>query len=244
MQLLYLTPVFKTNLNDMRKILFMIMLIGTYGLVQAQESEVRSVGSFNGIKAAEGIDVYLKKGSKESVRVEVSGDTELSNVVTEVAGSYLKIHFRENRIFKKANAKVFVTYVGIDKISASSAANVYSDGVLKSNDLEIGTSSAASVEINVEVNTLSVSVSSAGNVELEGKAKSAQYETSSAGEIDAYDLEVERVVVEASSAGSVKLSVVNDLVANASSGGSIRYRGNPAKSVTNSSSGGSVKKSY
>jgi hypothetical protein len=51
------------------------------------------------------------------------------------------------------------------------------------------------------------------------------------------------VTVETSSAGSVKVNVADALVANASSGGSIRYRGNPSKSITNSSSGGSVKKS-
>jgi hypothetical protein len=49
--------------------------------------------------------------------------------------------------------------------------------------------------------------------------------------------------VEASSAGSVKVSASEELDAHASSGGSIRYRGNPDKSVTNSSSGGSVRKS-
>jgi hypothetical protein len=41
----------------------------------------------------------------------------------------------------------------------------------------------------------------------------------------------------------MKVSVQSSFVANASSGGSIRYRGNPGKSITNSSSGGSVKKS-
>jgi hypothetical protein len=41
----------------------------------------------------------------------------------------------------------------------------------------------------------------------------------------------------------VKVSVVSELIAHASSGGSIRFRGNPNKSITDSSSGGSVKKS-
>jgi hypothetical protein len=67
-------------------------------------------------------------------------------------------------------------------------------------------------------------------------------EASSAGEIDAYDLEAENVDAEASSAGSIKVNVTKNLTAHASSGGGIRYRGNPDKSITDSSSGGSVKK--
>ena len=68
-------------------------------------------------------------------------------------------------------------------------------------------------------------------------------DASSAGQIDAYDLEAQKVTAEASSAGSLKINVINELVARASSGGNIRYHGNPDKFITDSSSGGSVKKS-
>jgi hypothetical protein len=73
--------------------------------------------------------------------------------------------------------------------------------------------------------------------------KNATFDTGSAGEIDAYDLECETVNAEASSGGSVKVNVTKSLTAHATSGGSIKYRGNPDKSITDSSSGGSVKKS-
>lgn len=207
-----------------------------------QDSEVRSVGEFSGIKSSEGIDVYLKKGSKESVKVEVLG-TSLSNVLTEVSGSFLKIHMRENRYRGSVNVKVYVTYVSIDKISASSASNVYTQNPIRSNQLAISASSAATVDIAVEVGSIDVSTSSAAEVELEGKAKKASYEASSAGEIDADDLNAENVKASASSAGSIRLSVSKDFDGRASSGASIRYRGNPSRSNTDASSGGSVRKS-
>ena len=80
----------------MKKLIAIVLFFGVSVLAFGQESEVRSVGDFSGIKSSEGIDVYLKKGTKESVRVEVSG-TSLSNVLTEVSGDFLKIHMRENR---------------------------------------------------------------------------------------------------------------------------------------------------
>ncbi len=97
--------------------------------------------------------------------------------------------------------------------------------------------------MSIEAGNAEVSASSAGEIELQGHVKSLAIDASSAGEIDAYDLEAQNVTAETSSAGTVKLQVTGSFVANASSGGSIRYRGNPGKSVTNSSSGGSVKKS-
>ena len=59
----------------------------------------------------------------------------------------------------------------------------------------------------------------------------------------AYDLEAEEVLAKANSAGSVKVFATKLIDAKANSGGSIRYRGNPAKEYTSSNSGGSVRKS-
>ncbi|CAN5237336.1 hypothetical protein BH09BAC3_BH09BAC3_23890 [soil metagenome] len=207
--------------------------------VMGQQSEMRSIGTFRGVKSAEAIDVYLKKGEKESVKVV--SDRRLSDVITEISGSYLKIHIRDDISSRNSKGvKVYVTYVEIDKISASSASNVFSDGVIKGGVIEIHASSAANIEVNLDVTSVDVHVSSAGDVVLEGKAKTINAEVSSAGEVDAYNLLTESGEASASTGGSVKISVSTGLEAHASSGGSIRYRGNPTKTNTNSSSGGSV----
>lgn len=217
-------------------------IIITYSSALCQQSETRSIGSFSGVKVTEGIDVFLKKGNRESLRVEVSG-TKLENIITEVSGSYLRVHMRDTDHRGSIVAKVYVTYVKIDKLSASSAGSIFSEGTLEADDMEISASSAGSIEVAIHAGSVEVSVSSAAQIELQGKTKTLDINASSAGQIDAYDLQAEKVSAEASSAGSLKISVSEDLRANASSGGSIRYHGNPNKSITDSSSGGSVKKS-
>lgn len=229
------------RMKNMRKLTITIALLAFSMMVLAQQSEVRQLSSFNGIKAAEAVDVYLKKGDKESVRVEVTG-TSLDNVITEVAGSYLRIHMREGN-YRNRNVKAYVTYVSLDKISASSASNVFSDGPIKANQMDVSVSSAATVELQLDAGDVTADASSAGDVVLEGKARSLEAEASSAGDIDAYRLECEVVDARASSAGSIKVNATKELTARASSGGDVRYRGNPIKTNTDSSSGGSVKKS-
>lgn len=233
--------VFRSNRINMENFLALIAVVLSCSISLAQETETRKVGAFSGVKAAEGIDVFLKKGDKEQVKVEVSG-TDPSNIITEISGSYLKIHRKDGR-YRNVEAKVYVTYVHVDKLSASSAGSIYSDGTIEARDMEISASSAGSVEVTVDAASAEVSSSSAGDVELKGTIRKLTVEASSAGEIDAYDLEAEAVEAEASSGASVKVSVSQSLTAEASSGGSIRYRGNPDKSITNSSSGGSVRKS-
>lgn len=225
----------------MKRISALIVVVFSFFTVAAQQTETRELGAFTGVKAAEGIDVYLKRGDKEGVKVEVTG-TEPSNVITEISGSYLKVHMKDGR-YRNVDAKVYVTYVTLDKLSASSAGSIYSEGTIEARSLDVNASSAGSIEITIQATSAAVSSSSAGDIELKGRVRNINLEASSAGEIDGYDLEADQVEALASSGGSVKINVQESLKAHASSGGSVRYRGNPDRSNTNSSSGGSVKKS-
>ena len=223
----------------MKKLLTLILLISTFS-GEAQKSQNREVGSFTGVKVAQGIDLYLKKGDRVAVRLEVTG-TDPENVITETAGGYLKIHMASGS-YRSRTVKVYVTYVELDKITASSASNVISEGVIKTRNLSLSASSAASIEVEVEAASVSVNASSAADVELRGSTTQLTVDVSSSGEVNAYDLLAESVTVQASSAGSAKVNVASELTAKASSAGSVRYRGNPSRSNINSSSGGSVKK--
>lgn len=224
------------------KSLLVAAIVLVNGVVSvAQQSEVRTVSSFGGVKAAEGIDVYLKKGSKEELKVEATG-IKLSNVITEVSGDYLKIHLAEG-VYRDRTVKVYVTYVSVNSLNASSGANLYHEGILKSEKLELRASSGGNIELKMESNSVKAGASSAGEIVLEGKTKTVDLDASSGGEVDAYNLTSTNAIAEASSGGDVKLSVAQSLEAKASSGGSIRYRGNPERSNTHASSGGSVRKS-
>jgi hypothetical protein len=233
--------VFGSKFNNMKKSLFITFLTVLSFSGFSQQIETRQVGSFRGVKSSQAIDVYLKKGDKEEVKVEVTGG-KLSDVLTEVSGTSLRIHMRDGS-YRRVNVKVYVTYINMEKISASSASNIFSEGRIKATSMTINASSAGSVEVGLEAESVLADASSAGNIQLEGKSKHVEAEASSAGDVDAYNLESEIVSAQASSGGSVKISVSKELDGHASSGGSIKYRGNPSKTNTGSSSGGSVKKS-
>lgn len=224
----------------MKKLLMPILFLGLSLHTQAQQTVTRNVGPFTGVKAAEGIDVYLKKGSKESVRVETEGINP-DQVVTEVSGNYLKIHMRDGRR-GKIEVKVYVDYVSLEKLFVSSAATLFAEGTIHAKNMDISASSAGEIKVTIEAESVHINASSAGEIQVKGKAGLLSADASSAGEVDAYDLQAETVSAQGSSAGSVQVHVTQSLTAQASSGGSVRYRGSPDKSITNSSSGGSVKK--
>lgn len=227
----------------MNKIYQTALLLCAFALAHtsllAQEVENRSVGSFEGVKVGQAIDLYLTAGSNHAVRVEVE-DGDLNDIETNVSGNTLKIGMKDGN--HRSRVRVYVTYISLKMISASSASNVYTENLLKSSSLNVNVSSAASAELEVETEDIEIQVSSSGDIELSGSAQNAELYASSAGDIDAYDLNVGVLKARASSAGSIRAQAEKGIDAHASSGGSIRWRGNPSNSRTDSSSGGSVRK--
>jgi hypothetical protein len=224
------------------KRLLIILLVTITGSVYAQKTEIRTVGSFSGVKAQAATDIYLKKGTKESVRVVVSGNIELANVLTEVTSGTLKVSL-DHGSYNSVDVKVYVTYVDIEKLMVSSAATIFSENIIKCTKLSLSATSSGTIDIQAEVDQLEASAGTAGEIELKGKAETAVIEAVSAGEVDAYEMVVNTVKVKASTAGSAKVNVVKEIEAKAYTGADIRFRGNPEKSNTSSSTGGSVKKS-
>ncbi|MCP4458037.1 MAG: DUF2807 domain-containing protein [Cytophagales bacterium] len=243
----------------MKKIVIIAIVLFTGLTAQAQKEETRNLSSFSEISAQEGIDVFIKSGSKEEARIEASG-LDMDEVLTEVSNGKLKIHLEGNN-HRNTNVSVWVTYKSIKAVSVSSAASLRGEDdvnasgdfrikvssagdlelTLKAGDLDIEVSSAGDANLNVDVSTIDASVSSAGDVEIEGSANTQDINVSSSGDYDGYDVESEEAEVSASSGGSARVNVSEQLNARASSGGSIRYKGNPRMDVS-SSSGGSIRK--
>ena len=219
-----------------------MLLIAVTGSAYAQKTENRNVGPFSGVKSQVGIDVYLKKGTKESVQVVISGKIEQKNVVTEVSGGMLTVSVDKGN-YNSVEIKVYVTFVEITKLMVNSGGNIFSEDVIKTSKLSLSATSAGTIEIQAEVDQLEANAGSAGEIEVKGKAGTAVIEAGSAGEVDAYELVANTVKVKAVTGASAKVNVVKEIEAKAATGADIRFRGNPERSNTSSSTGGSVKKS-
>lgn len=200
--------------------------------------EVRNVGGFDGIKASRGINVYITQG--DETKVLVRADENLLDVIeTEVNGGVLTV--RSTGIVRDAESfKVFVTVPKTELIEASSGSNVYSEGEIKSDNLELSTSSGANMTLKLDVGDLSASSSSGANMSLDGIVEDMEASVSSGANIKAGDLKAKNAEMKASSGGNIWISAHKGLKASASSGGNIFYSGEPSEMDINTSSGGNV----
>jgi len=205
-------------------------------------SQVRQVTGYSRIDVSEGIKVNLTLGGKEFVEVFADEDL-IDEVITEVHGTTLSIHMSHNvHNMRNRNVEVNVTAKKVEGIDASSGSSVISQGLIESDNLELSVSSGAHLKVAFKAQTASCDASSGANAELKGAVKNFSADASSGAGIDADDLKTSTVKADVSSGAHIGIDVSDELNAEASSGGSIRYSGAPKMVDIEKSSGGSVKK--
>jgi len=219
--------------------------IGDFGFGQIQgngnvQKEVRPVGDFSQVSGAAGMDVYLTEGTEN--RVEVEADENLLEIIeTQVINGRLRIRAEKNIGRAKAK-KVHVTYVALDRIEASSGADVIGNSVIRSEVLNLDASSGADLELEVFSKEVFAETSSGSDMKLSGKAESLSAKASSGSDLNAKELLVANCNADASSGADITINVKDRLDAEASSGGDIHYYGDPAAVSNRGSSTGGVHK--
>lgn len=203
-------------------------------------TEERTVKSFDGVSASAGIDVVIMQGEKEFLEVEAD-ENLLEYIITEVKSGVLKVHWKPNtnvRSYKKV--LIHVTCKDLNLVKASSGADIYSKGMIKTNEMTISASSAADIKLSVEGEMITCKASSGADIRLTGKTQFLKAGCSSGADIKAADMEAEVVEAKASSGADIKVTVTKELTASASSGADITYYGNPPVKNVRSSSGGDI----
>lgn len=226
------------------KTIFAILTLSLVACISdAQETtQVRNVTNFSGIDVSEGIKVELTYGNKEFV--EVSADKEyIDKVMTELNGDELDIYIKGNN-WKgwKKHILVKVTAKTIKSIDVSSGASLTTQNLLESETLKMSASSGANMKVAFKAPNVKCSASSGASASLKGAAKFLNTQASSGAGIDAMDVVAMQVNADVSSGAHIKVHAEKELEADASSGGSLKYSGNPKMVDIDKSSGGSVRK--
>lgn len=180
---------------------------------------------FKAISVSHGIDVFIT--TNESISVEVEADDNIIDLIkTEVENGELKIYFSKQVWHSKAR-KVYVSVPVIEEISVSSGASIKLENSIITEKFVLKASSGSDIIANVGVTDLSCSASSGADVIISGIAKNFDVEASSGSTVNADELEAEYVDARASSGADISAFVLNSIIIKKSSGGDIKYKGNP-----------------
>lgn len=221
-----------------------LILFFVASLAFAQEKETRSLDKFNELRVAEGIELIAKKGTTNSIELEVDR-IDMDRVITEVRGDRLTVQLKRNTFSNRNRGrkiKAYLTYTeDMEAIVASTAAEIVFEDMIKSERLKVSASTSGQVEAKVQVKYLDTSATTSGRIELTGDADEVEATASTGGTIYAYDVEASEVYAKANTGADVRVNAQDRLRASANTGGTVSYRGKP-KTDTRSNTGGSIRR--
>jgi len=203
------------------------------------------IKGFHGIHVTNAIDLYLSQSDEEVVAVSAADPKWRDRIRTEVIGGILHIYL-DNRGFiwnggKKMRA--YISFTHLDVLNASGASDVYVDGVISGDNLEIKLTGASDFKGAIKVGSLKLDASGASDAQITGSvAGMTTIQAHGASDLKGYDLVTDNCDAHVSGASDVRITVNKELNAHASGASSIYYKGEAVIRDLHSSGASSVNK--
>ncbi|MCI5082654.1 MAG: DUF2807 domain-containing protein [Saprospiraceae bacterium] len=214
-----------------------LLLLFGYSQNYAQQT----LETFDKISAIGDVEVILTQGETESIELEVEGMSK-EDVSVEVEGGALKIRILKALLYKDVEATAYVTYTNLRAIRASAGARIECKSVVEGDQIEFRASSGSWINAEVKANVVETVSTEGGILRLNGSATSQNTTVSTGGQCECEEMETKRAYIKANTGGLARIFVTESLEANANTGGSVRYRGEPQKIETKELISGGVEK--
>lgn len=202
----------------------------------------RPVSGFTGLSVSSGIDVYLSQGGSEKLTLEAKNVDE-DRVISEVKNGTLRLYidrkgFSGWSFGRSSYVKAYLTFRQLNNLQASGGADVFGQGRLSFNDLNLEASGGSDVKLDLRADELNVSASGGADALLQGTARMLNANGSGGADLDARKLTVDVCNANSSGGSDVYVNASKELTMKASGGSDIYYSGS-ARVLSKSESGGS-----
>lgn len=222
-------------------VLFLFLSGATLGFSQKNgEKDVENVAvkDFTKIRIGIAAKVFIRQADSFSCRIE--GKQRHIDAIEAIADNgtlRVRRHDKRDWFDEIERVTIFITAPNFEEIEFSGAGQLVADNKLTGKKLNLEVSGAGSAELeSIDYQHVDIELSGVGNISIGGKAVSARMEMSGTGNIDAFDLFVDSVRCETSGVGNINCFANEELNANVSGIGGVRYKGTP-KNLRKSVSG-------
>ena len=203
------------------------------------DEQKRNVSSFNGLAASGSIDVYIKIGGRESLRLE--GDAEaINDIETVVEKGILKIRHKKGIskwLWNSRKVNVYITAKNLSSINLSGSGDIEVSDLLEEVRVDAVVSGSGSLKLTALARIFNASISGSGSITAAGKAETTNISISGSGEFQGKKFRSKTVTAGISGSGEATVFADKTLNAKISGSGDIFYDGNPTVNAQKSGSG-------
>jgi hypothetical protein len=214
--------------------------------IYAQNTEeTRNVSNFKGIRISSGIDLYIKQGSVESVKI-VGDKDKMGKVVTEKEGDVLKIYAGSKKGWfnfdfdwsSKKTIKAYVTVKNLNSISATGGSDVFSEGKLDLIKLDIKATGGSDVKLDLDTDELTCETTGGSDVTLSGTATVFKASATGGSDLKANNLRTNFCSISSTGGSDAHVWAEKEISISATGGSDVYHKGG-ARVVQSSATGGS-----
>lgn len=186
----------------------------------------RNIQPFESIGIDISSDIILRKGVKESIRIESKQD--IANVIhTIVEDKRLWISIRNDFIDVIPHALIYVTYCNLNGIVVHHSGNVTCTEPIECPRLGIIQNGKGNIDLQVDVTSLDATVTKAGKLKISGSANEATILNTGPGAFDGIGMETDVTKVTIKDSGPVSVHVDEELSAVLEGTGNLLLKGEP-----------------
>lgn len=235
----------------MKQLFLSLLFVSSAFLLKAQptvndpNAEKRTVGSFHGIDVGTGIELLLTQGNTEEVAVSAEKPEFRDKIETRVENGVLMIRYKPltgsiNKKNETKGLKAYVSCKNLDRLYASTGAEVKISGLLQSPSLDIKANTGAEIEGKVDIGSLQIDQNTGSKVTLTGKADKMEAAGSTGSKFDGEDMTSNHCKVEVNTGARLEVNAARELQVKASTGGTVRYKGDAGVREIKTNTGGTV----
>ena len=228
------------------KFIILLFLTICASTIYAQNTEeIRNVSNFKGIRISSGIDLYIKQGNVESVRI-VGDKDKLERVKTEKEGDILRIYTGNSKGWfnfdfdwsNKNSLKAYVTVKNLNSIAATGGSDVFSEGKLDLINLDVKATGGSDVKLDLDTDELTCETTGGSDVTLSGTATVFKAMATGGSDLKAKNLRTNFCSISSTGGSDAHVWAEKEISISATGGSDVYYKGN-ARVVQSNSSGGS-----
>lgn len=197
--------------------------------------QVLDLDNFSGIELNLPIEVILKQGDTQEVRVEGKQNI-IDELERDIRNGVWDIETRDC-VRDIGNMKIFITIPEIRELAIAGSGEIFGENVFIVQDVELEISGSGDMDLAMEGDDYEVMIAGSGNIKLEGLGDELDIKITGSGDVSAFDLDVFRARVEITGSGNAEVFVQDELDVKISGSGDVRYKGEPSLDVTISGSG-------
>lgn len=196
--------------------------------IKDENVELRQVSGFTGVEVSGGFDVYLTKGTEESVGVSASKNEYIKDITVKVVNGVLHIDLKAKSKYwntRNMRLRAYISYKALNSLTLHGATDAQLMDTWKTGTAGILLSGASDLKGDVEFEEARINQSGASDARLTGKIQNLKIDASGASNFKGYDLAIQYCEAEASGASDIRITVQKELSVRASGASDIYYRG-------------------